>query len=121
MIKKDSRNIEINKVLLGGLQLAGNAIGRHQSKRTIGRKVANNVGIVNQVLRFALNRKGSSNSLQKNIELGGLGLIALYNIYRGIRRKRNYLLLQGAFLTVSLAVTVLGSKEKDTLDSTSKV
>ncbi|RNL52166.1 hypothetical protein [Pedobacter jejuensis] len=113
MIKRNSRNIEISKVLLGGLQMAGDAIGKHQSKRTIGRKVANNVGLVNQILRFALNRKGSSGKLTKNIELGGLGAIALYNIYRGIKRKRNYLLLQGAFLTVSLAVSLLSSKEKD--------
>ncbi|MFC4141257.1 hypothetical protein [Pedobacter mendelii] len=113
MMKTNTRKIELNDLLIDGLQAAGGAMGFHASKRRIGGRVAKNIGIVDQLMKFAFTRKGNSpNKLQKDIELGGLGVIAAYNLYKGIKRKRKSLLLQGAFLTVSLAIVVFGTIKK---------
>ncbi|RYD80774.1 MAG: hypothetical protein EOP55_01195 [Sphingobacteriales bacterium] len=113
MNRTATRKIQLDDLIIGGLQVAGNAIGLHKSKQQIGKNVAKNIGIVNKVMELAFTKEGNSPyKLQKNVELAGLGVIAAYNFYKGIKRKRKTNVLQGAFLALTLGVVIYGSIKK---------
>ena len=109
MSRTATKKIELNNLIIGGLQAAGSAIGLHSSKQRIGKSVAKNISIVDKVMDVAFTKEGNAPyKIQKNVELAGLGLIAAYNFYKGIKRKKTANVLQGAFLALTLGTVVYG-------------
>jgi len=106
------KNIK-DELLIEGLKAAGSAIGIHSNKKAIKKTVSKNFSIINSLMDAAFTRQGSSNhKIKKTIELGSLGVIALYNIVKGVKRKRRALLVEGIFLSVALGTVLIGSNVK---------
>ncbi|KQR72729.1 hypothetical protein [Pedobacter sp. Leaf176] len=106
------KNIK-NELLIEGLKAAGSAIGIHSGRGAIKKTVSKNFSIINSLMDAAFTRQGHSNhNLKKTIELGSLGIIALYNILKGVKRKRRTLLAEGIFLSVALGAVLIGSNVK---------
>jgi len=103
------KNIK-DELLIEGLKAAGSAIGIHSGRGAIKKTVSKNFSIINSLMDAAFTRQGSSNhKIKKTIELGSLGVIALYNILKGVKRKRRTLVAEGIFLSVALGAVLIGS------------
>jgi len=103
------KNIK-DELLIEGLKAAGSAIGIHSGRGAIKKTVSKNFSIINSLMDAAFTRQGSSNhKIKKTIELGSLGVIALYNILKGVKRKRRTLVVEGIFLSVALGAVLIGS------------
>jgi len=103
------KNIK-DELLIEGLKAAGSAIGIHSGRGAIKKTVSKNFSIINSLMDAAFTRQGSSkHKIKKTIELGSLGVIALYNILKGVKRKRRTLVAEGIFLSVALGAVLIGS------------
>jgi len=103
------KNIK-NDLLLEGLKFAGDAIGIHYGKRTIKKSISRNLSMVDTLVTAVFTRKGTVPfKSQRAIELGSLGVIALYNIMRGVKRKRTGLIVEGVFLSLALGTVLVAS------------
>ncbi|MFC3563227.1 hypothetical protein [Pedobacter jamesrossensis] len=112
MVKKNTNQSIKNKLIIQGIQLVGNAAGVNASKYRTKKAIEKNLSLVNSLMRAGFTHKNNSESnLNKNIELAGLGGIALYNFYKGIKRKQRALIIQGAFLSTALLFVVLTSNK----------
>ena len=106
------KNIK-DELLIEGLKAAGSAIGIHSGRGAIKKTVSKNFSIINSLMDAAFTRQGDGNhKIKKTIELSSLGAIALYNILKGVKRKRRTLLIEGIFLSVALGAVLIGSNAK---------
>lgn len=106
------KNIK-DELLIEGLKAAGSAIGIHSGRGAIKKTVSKNFSIINSLMDAAFTGQGDGNhKIKKTIELGSLGAIALYNILKGVKRKRRTLLVEGIFLSVALGAVLIGSNAK---------
>jgi len=106
------KNIK-DELLIEALKAAGSAIGIHSGRGAIKKTVSKNFSIINSLMDAAFTRQGGGNSkIKKAIELSSLGAIALYNILKGVKRKRRTLLVEGIFLSVALGAVLIGSNAK---------
>lgn len=117
MEKKDTKSSVISEIATTGLQAATKKLGVRASRKQIRKGVSHNIGIIDQLLRLTLIKNNDpAKKMQRNIELGALGVIALNNFYKGFKRKKKLWVLEGIFLTAALAgvilVTQLASSEK---------
>lgn len=112
MVKQDTNQSIKNRMIIKGVQLAGTAAGVHLSKYKTKKTIEKNLSLVNSLIRVGLSNKNAPQSrLKKNIELAGLGGIALYNFYRGVKRKQTALVIQGAFLSIALLSVIFKSSK----------
>ena len=106
------KNIK-DELLIEGLKAAGSAIGIHSGRGAIKKTISKNFSIINSLMDAAFTRQGDGNhKIKKAIELSSLGAIALYNILKGVKRKRRTLLVEGIFLSVALGAVLIGSNAK---------
>lgn len=111
MVKTNTRKIK-NELIIEGLQTAGKAIGLHASKSKTKTTIEKNLSLVNSLMRVGFShRNGANSTVKKNIELAGLGAIAFYNFYKGIKQKQKAHLIQGAFLSTALLLVILTSNK----------
>ncbi|GAA3962085.1 hypothetical protein GCM10022246_14100 [Pedobacter ginsengiterrae] len=111
MVKKDTTKIK-NELIISGLQTAGKAIGLHTSKSKTKKTIEKNLSLVNSLMRAGFSHKNDATSrVKKNIELAGMGAIAFYNFYKGIKQKRRAYIIQGAFLSTALIMVILTSNK----------
>ena len=92
-------------------------MGLWECRKNIIKGFSQNIGIIDNLLRLTLIKNNDpAKKMQRNIELGALGVIALNNFYKGFKRKKKLWVLEGIFLTAALAgvilVTQLASSEK---------
>ncbi|MCZ4221856.1 hypothetical protein [Pedobacter rhodius] len=107
------KNIK-EELLVEGLKVAGNAIGINYGKGKIKKSVSRNLSMVDSLMSAAFTRKGNvSYKSQKAIELGSLGFIALYNIIKGVKRKRRGLIAEGIFLSLALGAVIFASNNQN--------
>ncbi|TCD10502.1 hypothetical protein EZ449_09145 [Pedobacter frigidisoli] len=109
MMKAYTKQAVEKGLVLDGLKAVGSAVGVKASKPKIKKEMEIGVSIVNQLMDVLFTKKGIQN--KKEIELAGLGLMALYNIYRGVKRKRRSSIVKGVFLTATLAAALIASKK----------
>lgn len=109
MMKAYTKQAVEKGLVLDGLKAVGNAVGVKASKPKIKKEMEMSVSIVNQLMDVLFTKKGLQN--KKEIELAGLGLMAFYNIYRGIKRKKRSSIVKGVFLSATLAAALIASKK----------
>lgn len=104
-----TRNVK-DELIVEGLKFAGDAIGVHYGKRKIEKSVSRNLSMVDTLMTAAFTRNGTVPIKSKKvIELGSLGIIALYNIVSGVKRRRRGLIVEGIFLSLALGAVIIGS------------
>lgn len=108
MEKKDTQRRVITELTTTGLQAATKKLGATASRRQIRKGVSENIGFIDQLLRLTLMKNNDPDKkMQRNIELGALGVIALNSFYKGFKRKKKLWVLEGVFLTTALAGVIL--------------
>jgi len=108
MERKDTKRRMITEIATAGLQAATKKLGATASRKQIRRGVSKNIGLIDQLLRLSLMKNiDPSKKMQRNIELGALGVIALHNFYSGFKRKKKLWILEGIFLTAALGGVIL--------------
>ena len=109
MIRTYTKNAVERGLVLDGLKAAGNAAGVKASKPKIKKEMEMGISLVNQLMEVLFTKKGNNN--KKEIELTGLGIMALYNFYRGIKKRKRSSLVKGVFLTATLAAALIAHKK----------
>lgn len=108
MEKKDTQRRVITELATTGLQAATKKLGAAASRKQIRKGVSTNIGFIDQLLRLTLMKNNDPDKkMQRNIELGALGVIALNSFYKGFKRKKKLWVLEGVFLTTALAGVIL--------------
>ena len=94
--------------LIEGVSAAAMGLGIYLTKPTLEKRLSKSFNLadasINKTLSNSPERKLSKPA---NFELAGLGGIAAYKIYRGIKRKKRANVVEGIFLTTVLAAAVL--------------
>jgi len=113
MEKKDTQTRLINEITTTGLQSAAKKLGASASKAQIRKGVSKNISLIDELLCIALiKNKDSSKRVQQRIEFVGLGVIAAHTFYRGFKKKKRLLILEGVFLTAALGGVILATQLK---------
>ncbi|WP_316737474.1 hypothetical protein [Pedobacter aquatilis] len=89
-----------------------NTLGKSKTlKKTIGPGFS----VINSLMRANFTKKGSTPySIQRNVEFGAAGVIAAYNLYNGIKKKRKHLVFQAALIGVAItSLLIISSVEKN--------
>jgi len=108
MERKDTKRRMFAELATAGLQAATNKMGAAASRKQIRKGVSQNIGLIDQLLRLTLMKNNNPvKKMERNIELGALGVIALNNFYKGFKRKKKLWVLEGIFLTTVLAGVIL--------------
>lgn len=92
-------------LVLDGLKAVGDAAGVKASKPKIKREMEAGVSLVNQLLEMLFTKRGSNN--KREVELTALGLMAFYNIYRGVKKRKKSSLVKGVFLSATLVASLV--------------
>lgn len=109
MVKTDTRKVK-NELIIEGLYTVGKAIGLHTNKSKTKKTIEKNLSLLNSLIRVGFSHRNDATAkLKKNIELTGLGAIAFYNFYKGVKQKRKAHIIQGAFLSTALLMVILTS------------
>lgn len=99
-------------IALDAIQAVGHGLGIHTTRPSIKKNVAKKVQLVDELLQVAFGPKSTSVAKNKRlIELGGLGVIAGYSLYKGVKRHKLTLIAEGIFLGATLAAVALSSSK----------
>lgn len=97
-------------IAFDALQAVGHGLGIHTTRPAIKTRVAKKFHFVDQLMQVAFGPRLSGSAKNKRlIELSGLGVIAGYSLYKGIKRNNAALLIEGLFFSATLATVALGS------------
>jgi len=108
MERKDTKRKIIAEITTTGLQAATKKLGAAVSRKQIRKGVSKNISLIDQLLRLVTTKNiDPAKKMQRNIELGALGVIALNTFYKGFKRKKKLWVLEGVFLTAALAGAIL--------------
>ena len=105
MVKKYTKNTVEGGLVLDGLNAAGNAVGMKLSKPKIKKELETGFSVVNQLIEMLLTKHGNNN--KREVELTSLGLMALYNFYRGFNKQKKLAIIKGVFLSATLVAAVV--------------
>lgn len=100
-----TKQAKANGLVLDGLKAVGDSAGLKASKTKIKKEVQLGFSIVNQLTEMLFTKRGMQN--RKEIEMAGLGVIALYNIYRGMKKGKRSPLVKGVFLAGILTAALI--------------
>ena len=83
--------------------------------RTVKKIIEPGFSVINSLMRANFTKKGSTPySIQRNIEFGAAGVIAAYNLYTGIRKKKKHLVFQATLISLAIVgLLVISSSEKN--------
>lgn len=83
--------------------------------RTVKKTVEPGFSVINSLMRANFTKKGSTpHSIQRNIEFGAAGVIAAYNFYNGIKKKRKHLIFQATLISLAIVgLLAISSSEKN--------
>ncbi|WP_197082456.1 hypothetical protein [Pedobacter sp. BMA] len=105
MMNTYTKKAKTNGLVLDGLKAVGDSAGLKASKSKIKKEVQLSFSIVNQLTEMLFTKRGMQN--RKEIEMAGLGIIALYNIYRGVKKGKRSPLVKGVFLAGILTAALI--------------
>ncbi|RDC57937.1 hypothetical protein DU508_03010 [Pedobacter chinensis] len=98
----------IYRVLIEGIRAAGMGFGIYLTKPTLEKRIAKSLSLADSSVNTTLSHSPKRDLASPvNFELAGLGGIAAYKIYKGLRRKKTANLVEGIFLTAVLAAAVV--------------
>ncbi|QPH40191.1 hypothetical protein [Pedobacter endophyticus] len=105
MTTNDTKKAVKGGLVLDGLKAVGDAAGVKASRPKIKKEMEVGVSIVNQLLEMLFTKRGNNN--KREVELTALGLMAFYNVYRGVRERKKSSLVKGVFLSATLVASLV--------------
>ncbi|WP_316795424.1 hypothetical protein [Pedobacter agri] len=107
IMAKNTTNKPYN-LLIEGLSAAGMGLGIYLTKPTIEKRLAKSVNLADSSLSKTLSHKPENRFLKPlTFELAGLGGIAAYRFYKGLRKNKKANIVEGIFLTSVLAAAII--------------
>ncbi|RZK18441.1 MAG: hypothetical protein EOO86_10200 [Pedobacter sp.] len=108
-------------LLIDAVRAAGMGLGIYLTKPTLEKRLSKSFNLVdasvNKTLKHAPERK-LSNPI--SFELAGLGGIAAYKIYKGLKKKKKANIVEGIFLTTVMAAALVYTINLATTKSANK-
>jgi len=98
----------IYRVLIEGIRATGMGLGIYLTKPALEKRIAKSLNLADSGINTTLSHSAKRDFPNPvNFELAGLGGIAAYKIYKGLRKKKTANLVEGIFLTAVLTVAVV--------------